>query len=411
MTTLRTDRLVVRTAALVAAALTVAGCSSATRTAAPRRSTRVSVPTPTAIAPPTDAGSGARVDPVPVTAASCLARPAPRIQRITATVPTQLRVDTPAPSTTFDLRDATFTGDDTVDASGTRANIYPILLGKQRPAAGLCVLGGTVPGRIRSSMTWPQLKAERPQPDGHTVYYDGAALTAYSSGNAGHLVDGLRVDDVADGVAARGSYSVTHRLPLDGDNFFLRDAYFTNVRDDCVDVNELTAGTVYDSLLDGCYSGISERPNEESALRGLPARHRSVLMLDHVLLRMQRFPGPHPTAACRAGTPTGYNQPFKWSPSATRLVVRHTLIALDGPPCSERDFPFPRGAEVRDTTIVWTGPGRWRWPVPAGVHVTTDRSAWVTARATWLRRHGCPDPAAGVSATANACTHLVAAVG
>jgi hypothetical protein len=256
-------------------------------------------------------------------------------------------------------------------------------------------------------MTWPQLKAERPQPGGRTIYFDAAALTLYSRGNAGHLVDGLRVDDVSDGVAARGSYATTKHLPLDGGSFFLQDAYFTNVHDDCVDVNDLTSGIVYDSLFDGCYTGISERPDAGSPLRGLAAVHGSELTLDHVLLHMQRFPGPHPTHACPNGTANGYNQPFKWSPGANRLVMRHAVIELDGPPCSDSSFPFPKGAVLHDVSIVWTGSSRWRWPLPSGVRVTTDRSVWDSARATWLRRHGCPDRTGGVAASANPCLRMV----
>lgn len=397
-----------RRAALLVALATVAvtGCSGGSRAARPAGRPG-SIPVPTATGIPVDAGAGAATDPVPLTAAACLGRPSGRVQPVTGTVPTQLRADRPADATTYDLRAATFIGDGTVDPASGAANIYPILLGKQRPAGALCVVGGTVPGRLRPSMTWPQLKAETPQPDGHPIYFDAAALTEYAGGNAGHLVDGLRVDDVSDGVAARGSFATTRQLPLDGGNFFLEDAYFTNVHDDCVDVNDLTSGIVYDSLLDGCYTGISQRPDSGSPVRGLTAPPGSRLVLDHVLLRMQRFPGPHPTAACPGGTASGYNQPFKWSPGADRVVLRHVVIELDGPPCSDSAFPFPKDAVVRDVTIVWTGGARWRWPVPPGVRVTTDRSVWDAARVTWLRRHGCPDTSAGVAATTNACRRLV----
>lgn len=67
------------------------------------------------------------------------------------------------------------------------------------------------------------------------------------SGVDGHpyVVDGLRVDRAEDGFA-----------PL-GDGFALRNAYLSNIRDDCVENDFFSGGRIEDSLLDGCYTGIS----------------------------------------------------------------------------------------------------------------------------------------------------------
>ena len=357
-------------------------------------------------APVVVAGDGSAVDPIPLSGATCLARSSTRINTINGAVPTSTRLDAPLDGTTLDLRAATYTGDGTISATTGEANIYPVLLGKARPTSGMCVIGGSVPGTMNPAMTWPQMKAEKPQTDGRSVYFDAAALTEYARGDAPHLVDGFRVNNVGDAVAARGSFATTRTLPVDGGNFFVRNAYFTNVHDDCVDLNDFISGVVFDSLLDGCYTGFSQRPDRQSPLRHEVAPKGDQFVLDHVLVRMAGFPGPHPTHQCPAGTRSGYNQIFKWSPGANQLVVRHAVFLLDRAPCSDRFFPFPPNSRLQDVTIVWTGSGGWRWPRPPGVRVTGDRSAWNKARLTWLQRHGCPDTSATVAATSNPCSRL-----
>ena len=346
------------------------------------------------------------VDPIPISVNDCLARPPALRTVLTGIVPGPYRVDRPAADAVFDARAATFTGDGETLSGGSKPMIYPIFLAKAKPTSGLCFIGGSVPGTLSRSMTWPQLKAEDPQPDGRRVYFDAPALTEFSSGDGGHLVDGLRVDDVADGIAARGSFAITRAPPLDGGNFYLRNAYFTSVHDDCVDINDLVSGIVSDSLLDGCYTGISERPDHSSPLQKYQAPAGQQFTLDHVLLRMADFAGPHPTHLCPSGTPSGYNEPFKWSPNANSLVVRDSIFLLDRPPCSDRYFPFPKHATLDRVTIVWTGHGRWRWHRPRGVLITTDRAVWGRARQAWLNRHGCSDTAPDVAATTNQCTRI-----
>ncbi len=387
-------------AAMAVLACTVAACSgTGSRVGTPRR--------PRAIAAaPIVAGSGAAVDPIPLTASTCLARPPTLINQIGGEVATPVRADAPLDSTTYDARSATFAGDGQVDPATGNAAIYPLLFGKAQPATGLCVIGGSVPGTLSRTMTWPQLKAEQPQSDGRKIYFDAAAVTEYARGDAPHLIDGLRVDDVADGVAARGSLPKGGTVPLDGGNFDVRNVYFTAVHDDCVDVNDLVSGVLYDSLLDGCYTGISERPDSGSPRLGQHAPAGQQFVLDHVLVHMTRFPGPHPTAQCPNGTPSGYNSIFKWSDGANEPVIRDTVFLLDEAPCSERYFPFPANSQLSGVTIVWNGQGRWRWPVPSGVTVTTRHAVWDRARAMWLTRHGCPDTGPNVAATTNPCTRM-----
>ena len=347
----------------------------------------------------------ANVDPIPLTSGDCLRRRPSAVKVIAGDVAGSFRDDAPTDGTTIDARTASFRDDGKVGTAGT-AMIYPLLLGKKQPAQGVCVVGGSVSGTLDRSMTWPQLKAEVPQRDGRRVYFDAAALTEFARGDGTHLVDGLRVDNVADGVAARGSFQARRALPLDGGGFGLRDAYFTFVHDDCVDVNDLGAGIVFDSLLDGCYTGFSERPDSKSPLLSYHQPRGSNLVVDHVLVRMTPFPGPHPTAHCRAGTAAGYNEMFKWSPNANPPVVQDSVFLLEAAPCSTRYFPFPKHSTLSRVTIVWAGHGRWRWGRPRGVRITSDRRVWDRARTDWLQRHGCTSVAAGLASTTNVCLRL-----
>ena len=55
-------------------------------------------------------------------------------------------------------------------------------------------------------------------------------------------------------------------MPL-GDGFVLRNAYISNVRDDCVENDVLSGGLIEDSLFDGCYMGLSVDPARSCARR------------------------------------------------------------------------------------------------------------------------------------------------
>ncbi len=385
--------------AAVVAATSIVACHD---TGSHRGATRAPS-TPAATSP------AARVAPIPVSAADCLARPAAVRTAVPGTVAGQYRVDRPVDDATYDLRTATFTGDGTVTPGTSTPLIYPLLLGKAKPASAMCVIGGSVSGTMSRSMTWPELKAEERQPNGTRTYYDGAALTEFARGDAGHLVDGFRADNVSDGIAARGSFTTTATLPLDGGNAYFRNLYLSSIHDDCIDINDLVSGAISDSLLDGCYTGISERPDRGSQLLKYHAP-AGQFSLDHVLLRMMAFPGPHPTPLCPTGTPSGYNAPFKWSANANRLVMQNSMLLLERPPCSDRYFPFPSHTSLRNVTIVWAGHGRWRWDRPPGVRITTDRTVWQRARLAWLARHGCPETAPDIAATENPCANLTTAV-
>jgi hypothetical protein len=310
--------------------------------------------------------------------ASCLAN---EVVKLDGTYHTEYRDALTSPRTTFDARTATFD-------SYPFTSLYPFGLGKTTAPTNVCVLGGLVRGRQPRTLTWQQMK----------THYDGDALRI--AGNDWYIIDGLRVDNVEDGVAPRGTDEV---YPKDGDGFVLRNLYMTYIRDDCVENDDIAGGLIYDSLFDGCYTGISERPTDGNAQWNHPAPAGETLTLDHVLLRLQAMPGPYESAGASI---FGHGQLFKWSNVANELVIRDSVFLVERKPNSPSYFPFPAGTITQNVTIVWLGGGKFKWKVPPGTRVVTDRAVWDSARADWLNRHGCtsffscaklltPDPFAG----------------
>ena len=274
----------------------------------------------------------------------------------------QYLVNFPAPDETFDARRTTST-------AFPFATLYPFSFGKSRPARHLCLLGGLVEGQQDRGLTWAQVKAQ----------YDGAAVRI--AADDWYVVDGLRAENVEDGIDPRGREGV---YPKGGDGFVLRDLYFQYIRDDCVENDDIAGGVIADSLFDGCNTGISERPTKGNPQLRHPAPASETLTLSHVLLRLQPMPGPRGHTAATLG----HGELFKWSSVGNRLVLRDSIFLVEKKPNGGRS-DFPKGTRATNVTVVWLGTGPFPGTVPPGVTVTSDRSVWDCARADWLRRHGC----------------------
>ena len=307
-----------------------------------------------------DASLEERSVPTRFTAEQCLDRPKTTV--LSGVHERQYRVDAPAPEQTYDARRATST-------AFPFATLYPFSFGRSRPARHLCLLGGSVVGRQDRGLTWDQVKAR----------HDGAAVRIAADG--WYVVDGLRVENVEDGIDPRGREG---EYPKGGDGFVLRNLYFQYIRDDCVENDDIAGGLIEDSLFDGCNTGISERPTKGNPQLGHPAPIGETLTLSHVLLRLQRMPGPRGHSAASLG----HGELFKWSGVANRLVLRDSIFLVEATPNGGRT-DFPPGTRATNVTVVWLGPGAFPGTVPPGVTVTTDRSVWDDARSQWLDRHGC----------------------
>jgi hypothetical protein len=346
-------------AAVVVAALSrrsgrAPAAAPATSTA-PAPSASAGAPSSSGGTPGTTGGAGGTQ--AAASAPACPQRPHP--VRVTGTRRDALHVAEPPSDTTYDLRGLR-------SVAFPDQTLYPLSFGDVRhgrptgPAAqGLCIIGGTVVGQQPRSLTWRQVKRS----------YDGDGLRVQAGGR--YVVEGLRVDNVEDGIS-----------PF-GDGFVGRGLYFTYIRDDCIENDAISGGVVADSLLDGCSMGLSERPSK--GFRPTPPPAGETFTLDGVLLRLEPMP--------RDDAPDGLGngQLFKWSRWANRLVLRNSVFLVERVSMNgRRSMRFPAGTTAENVTLVWTGPGSYPAPVPPGVRVTKDRSVWDAARSAWLTRHGYP---------------------
>jgi hypothetical protein len=280
-----------------------------------------------------------------------------RVTKVAGSVPTY-RLGVVPDGNTYDLRGAKIVG---YPASSR----YPLLLGKRRPGRATCVLGGTIAGRQSRALTWQAMKAT----------LDGDGLNFQSNGG---VVDGIRIHNVEDGIGTIGG---------DPEGVTIRNAYMTYIRDDCIENDAVVGLTVKDSLLDGCFFGLSQRPGARVRAQHSPPAERT--LLDQVLLRLQPMPYDRRRARCAAdGLGTGGF--FKWSRYANRLVVKNSVLLAErvAARCAGA-MHFPAGATFENVTLVWLGPGRYPGSLPAaGLTVTRDRRVWDRAKADWLARHG-----------------------
>jgi hypothetical protein len=270
---------------------------------------------------------------------------------------TAVRVQDVADQRTYDLRGATIVG-------YPKASRYALLFGKRTPGVATCVVGGTVLGQQARSHTWQTMKRQ----------LDGDGLNFKSQGG---LVDGMRIDNLEDGIGTIGG---------DPTGIVIRNIHLSYIRDDCIENDAIVQLLVQDSLLDGCFTGLSLRPGANAHPRSAPAGERT--QLERVLLRLQPMPYRRDQAKCkRDGLGTGGF--FKWSPYANQLVVTDSVLLAEriAARCS-RAMNFPKGV-YQNVTLVWLGPGDYPGKLPArGVTVTNDRAVWDRAKADWLTRHG-----------------------
>jgi len=298
----------------------------------------------------------------PTAACGLAARAAGKVTRVSGAVPTFRKGSVPDGST-YDLRGATIVG-------YPETYTYPLMLGKDRPGRSTCVIGGKVVGRQSRALTWHTMK--------HRVDGDGLNLKSH-----GGTVDGIRIDNVEDGIATTG---------MDPGGIAISNVYMTYIRDDCIENDWIVNVTVRDSLLDGCYTAISQRPDPEMNPKPAPPGER--FTLDHVLMRLQPMPYERARSRCPANVTgnLGNGGFFKWSPWANRLVVRDSILLAERTSVNcNRVMDFPTNAEYRNVTLIWLGPGDYPGKLPSnGVTVTRDRRVWDRARAAWLTRHGYP---------------------
>jgi len=277
---------------------------------------------------------------------ACLAGTGPLVT-LSGTRSTPYTNDSLAPDTRIDARTATFLASPT--------DLYPLNLGG---AAPVCVAGGQVRGQYDRSATWSSMHDQ----NNAGVRFENDRVT----------VDGVRVDDVTDGIR-----------PVGG-SFTIRQAWLSYVRDDCVENDHLQGGLVEDALFDGCYVAVSERPSPEILAGGANGR-RDLLTIRDSLIHLQPMPGPEGGSASELGN----GQFFKWHDLATALALHdNVFMAEQVGQNGAGTMAIPESlVSCANNVMVWLGPGAYPAPLPACFTVTKSRSVWDAAVAAWKQRH------------------------
>jgi hypothetical protein len=219
---------------------------------------------------------------------------------------------------------------------------------------GGCWLGGRIIGTYAQSTPWS------------TFHHTGGVNFT----NADFTINGLRVHNIGDGIRVRAG----------ADNFRITGAHLSFIHDDCVENDQLYAGLVEDSLLDGCYVAFSARPSSGDSVDG----HDNTETFRQNLVRLQ----PMPTVY--KGRAPGHGGFFKWDEHGRgpRLVVRDNVFRVDQRP-NHQTLGLPAGYkyECSNNVVVWLGKGRYPDKLPKCFKVTRDRAVWDRAVAEWQAAH------------------------
>lgn len=298
---------------------------------------------------------------VALTAEECLARDPSQIVTLAGLQSTSYVDNRPPADTTYDLRDALWVSTET--PTGTRFNIGA------GSAKHPCIIGGTVRGNLPLDESRDGGMYHAENENGGALYrYGGLTLTTWAE-DEWSVIDGLSVDNFMDGIKLRGRpYAFT----------VVRNVMLTNIRDDCIEMdNRPKSLLIQDSLME-CFVGLSERAGSDNP--DIPTDVTTVF--DDVLLHMSPM--------ARRGE-TG--NAFKWSNSASdALHIKDSIIRYDGLGfAGVHTLGFPVGTTAENSTLVWLGRGDFPLEVPDGMTVVTGgegEQLWNAAKADWLERHG-----------------------
>ena len=224
----------------------------------------------------------------------------------------------------------------------------------------MCWNGGSVVGTYPDTTPWD------------TFHSTGA----FNVANPDSIIENLTVHNYGDGIRLRDG--ATH--------WTIRAARESYLHDDCIENDRLSTGTVTDSLLDGCYVGMSARPSSSDTTSD---GRTHTMTVEGSLVRLQ----PMPTVY--KGPAPGHGGFFKWDDDTGRspkLSLHDNVFRADQLP-NHGSLGLPVGYDVScsGNVIVWLGAGEfpaaasWKAQCPDTV-IVTDRAVWDVAVTGWLAR-------------------------
>ncbi|KKS95569.1 MAG: hypothetical protein UV73_C0016G0015 [Candidatus Gottesmanbacteria bacterium GW2011_GWA2_43_14] len=304
------------------------------------------------------------LSPSPANQVSCLDRPGPLLtlnglqkERFNT------KYDHLAAGTRVDARTAVWTAQWPVQDSFN----YPVLVG----GPGICFSGGTITGSYPEQIT----------SDPHTTWdymHSTSAMTFYS---ADPVVENTTITNYGDAINFSSS----------AENFHVRGVHLENIRDDCIQDDYLYGGLIEDSLLNGCYTGISSRTYDgQDPMPGDSGNN--IITIKNSLIRLKPVFGVYKNK----GLIPGHGEFFKWDSSgiAPRISLHNNIFRADQP-ANSSGMGLPEGklAGCSNNIMVWLGTGGYPDPLPSTFNgqpcftVTTDISVWNNAITGWLSRH------------------------
>ncbi|MBN1239619.1 MAG: hypothetical protein JXB36_14030 [Gammaproteobacteria bacterium] len=244
-------------------------------------------------------------------------------------------------------------------------NHYPLNLDKQ---PGITFLGGTVNSQVPQTSEW------RP------TYCNSSAVIVLSSNDA--TVDGVRVVGSWDGV----------RFSRDSNHFRLANAWLTDVRDDCLENDQLRSGRIEDVLFDGCFVGISTDPGGSSTVPS--EEHNHTVVMDRVLMRMQSYPFRKSSSDPLQNT---HGHIFKGESRAPSFEITNSVFAYEADPFmsdARLTLILDRTKRCENNEVLWLSDE----PLPAFFdHFPSScftirqgqaaHDAWQEARRDWIDCH------------------------
>jgi hypothetical protein len=218
----------------------------------------------------------------------------------------------------------------------------------------LCLDGGSIQG------TWPQ------GTPWETMHSTAAVVDSAEAAT----VQDLRVHDYGDSI----------RFVEGAQGWLVRRVELSDSRDDCIENDWLYAGTVEDSLLDGCYNAFSARTY--SGQSGVVDGSRNLFTVEHTLVWLRPM-----------ATYDGKDQPgtagfFKWDPAGPRLSLHHNVFRADMP-AGTVGLAIPAGklASCSDNVLVWLGKGPFPRHLPRCFRITRDARVWHRAVRQWHQHY------------------------
>lgn len=326
-------------------------------------------PTPTTIATATTTPS---VSPAPDPSFACLGLPGP-VETLTGAYSAKLEPGIQA-NKKFDARGATFVH------PGTYSWHQVGLRGSA--ADSMCWAGGY----FTFDTSWHPLNTSWDASKHSGGFQNFTTVDAWTN----HMTwTGLHVYNVHDGIRTSDS----------DNNWAIQHVWLDYVRDDCIENDHIYSGTVYDSLFDGCYVGVSTRPSSTWSAAG------QTVTMDKMLIRMEPMPYPYQwdTRNDPVVTVAGYTEPFGYgnvfkveTGNVPDFKITNSVFLLEYD-SGKMLFPDPANVTVcSNNTVIWMGnpaqaPTSILTNYPGCFTLITDKvqgkALWKEKVSDWHRRH------------------------